>query len=67
VAHARAVRRARPSFPVEVVDISERPVPHGIVGTPTYLLGERVVALGNPELVDLLSLVDTAAAGDEHE
>jgi 2-hydroxychromene-2-carboxylate isomerase len=50
-----------------VLDVSERPVPAGVVGTPTYLLGEQVVWLGNPDLPDLLHLLDTAVGPDKHE
>ncbi len=62
-----AVRQARPDHPVDVIDLSdtpEQPLPSGVVGTPTYLLGQRVISLGNPdfaELLDLLDLLDTAS------
>ncbi len=66
-ARARAVRLARPSYPVEVLDVADRPLPAGVVGTPTYLLGEHVVCLGNPDLPDLLRLLDTAVGPDQDE
>lgn len=57
---AEAVRRARPSHRVEVIDLAEhtdrRPV--GVVGTPTYLLGDEVISLGNPTLQELLGRLD---------
>jgi hypothetical protein len=58
-----AVRRLRPLQAVEVVDLDdpEVTVPDGIVGTPTFLLGERVVSLGNPTVEDLLTTLDGAA------
>lgn len=58
-----SVRRLRPRQPVEVVDLDDRAVavPAGVVGTPTFLLGERVVSLGNPTLEDLLATLDRAA------
>lgn len=31
-------------------------------GTPTYVLGERIVSLGNPALATLLNLLDSEAA-----
>jgi hypothetical protein len=57
-----AVRRLRPRQPVEVIDLDDRavPVPDGVIGTPTFLLGERVVSLGNPTLEDLLATLDGA-------
>lgn len=56
------VHRLRPRQPVEVVDLDDRAVtvPEGVVGTPTFLLGERVVSLGNPTLVELLATLDAA-------
>lgn len=59
-----AVRRARPAQPIEIIDLAdepEQPLPPGVVGTPTYLLGDRVISMGNPELPDLLNELDTAA------
>lgn len=60
-----AVRRARPAQPVEVVDLSDdsdEPLPPGVIGTPTYLLGQRVISMGNPELGALLDQLDSASA-----
>jgi hypothetical protein len=59
-----AVRRLRPRQPVEVIDLDDRDValPAGVVGTPTFLLGERVVSLGNPTLEELLATLDGAPA-----
>lgn len=58
-----SVRRLRPRQPVEVIDLDDRAVavPAGVVGTPTFLLGERVLWLGNPTLDDLLATLDGAA------
>ncbi len=55
-----SVHRLRPRQPVEVIDLDDRgvPVPAGVIGTPTYLLGERVVWLGNPTLDELLATLD---------
>jgi hypothetical protein len=36
--------------------------PEFVFGTPTYVLGERIVSLGNPALATLLNLLDTEAA-----
>ncbi|GAA5101647.1 hypothetical protein GCM10025762_00250 [Haloechinothrix salitolerans] len=63
-----AVRQARPDQPVEVVDLAEvadQPLPPGVVGTPTYLLGQRVISMGNPELNELLEQLDTASESVE--
>jgi hypothetical protein len=58
-----AVRRLRPRQQVEVIDLDDPrvSVPDGVVGTPTFLLGERVVSLGNPTVEDLLATLDGAA------
>jgi hypothetical protein len=58
-----AVRQIRPRQPVEVIDLDdpEVRVPAGVVGTPTFLLGERVVSLGNPTMDELLATLDGAA------
>jgi hypothetical protein len=58
-----AVRRLRPMQAVEVINLDdpEVGVPDRVVGTPTFLLGERVVSLGNPTVEDLLSTLDGAA------
>lgn len=60
---AETVRRLRPSQPVEVVDLGHRsaPVPEGVVGAPTFLLGQQVVSLGNPTLEALLATLDATA------
>ena len=66
---AAAVRQARPTHPIEVIDLADRPdepLPTGVIGTPTYLLGDTVISLGNPHLDELLSRLDSAAArGDD--
>ena len=61
---AEAVRQARPGHRIEVIDLTDHPdeaPPPGVIGTPTYLLGDAVISLGNPELDELLRRVDTAA------
>lgn len=57
---ADTVRRVRPTQPVEVIDLAEHegPMPEGLVGTPTYRLGETTIALGNPSLPELLYRLD---------
>ncbi|QUH03813.1 hypothetical protein HUO13_26035 [Saccharopolyspora erythraea] len=57
---AESVRRVRPGQPVEVIDLSEYkgPMPEGLVGTPTYRLGEVTIALGNPSLRELVHKLD---------
>ncbi|WP_407319221.1 hypothetical protein UQW22_02250 [Isoptericola halotolerans] len=43
-----------------MVDLETAPTPRGVVGTPTYLLGDDIISLGNPELADLLLQLDEA-------
>lgn len=60
---AEAVRYRRPDQPVEVIDLADRPdepLPRGVIGTPTYLLAGEVISLGNPDLHELLSRLETA-------
>jgi hypothetical protein len=62
---ADAVRQARPLQDVEVIDLADRPdapLPAGVVGTPTYLLGDRIISMGNPDLGQLLDDLDSASA-----
>ncbi len=58
------VREQRPAYPVELVDLDQPDAvkPDFVFGTPTYVLGERIVSLGNPALATLLNLLDTEAA-----
>ena len=61
-----AVRELRPAQPVEVVDLDDRDsvVPAGVVGTPTFLVGEEIVAMGNPGLRLLLDTLDAVPSAD---
>lgn len=57
------MRHARPAQTVEVIDLADHPdlpLPAGVIGTPTYLLGERVISLGNPDLDELLDHLDSS-------
>lgn len=58
------VRMQRPSYPLEVVDLDQPDAvkPAFVFGTPTYVLGERIVSLGNPALATLLDMLDAEAA-----
>jgi len=62
----------RPACPVELVDLDQPDAekPAFVFGTPTYVLGERIVSLGNPALATLLDLLDSevalATAGERH-
>lgn len=64
---ADTVRRVRPAQPVEVIDLAQHagPTPDGLVGTPTYRLGETTIALGNPSLRELLYRLDNPQLGDD--
>lgn len=59
---ANTVRRLRPAQPVEVIDLAghDGPLPEGLLGTPTYRLGEATIALGNPSLPELLHRLDSS-------
>ncbi|PDW00182.1 hypothetical protein [Candidatus Viridilinea mediisalina] len=55
------LRRQRPTYPIELVDLDQPNAvkPDFVFGTPTYVLGERIVSLGNPTLATLINLLDT--------
>jgi hypothetical protein len=55
-----AVRLLSPSVDVTVVDLGVDDLPEGVpyVGTPTYLIGDRIVSLGNPEPRDLVTILE---------
>lgn len=54
----------RPNYPVELVELEQPDAvkPAFVFGTPTYVLGEHIVSLGNPALATLLDLFDAEAA-----
>ncbi|MBO9316674.1 MAG: hypothetical protein J7456_12930 [Chloroflexus sp.] len=56
------IRTLRPAYPVELIDLDQQPTarPDFVFGTPTYVLGETIIALGNPELSTLLRFLDRA-------
>jgi hypothetical protein len=59
-----AVQAQRPGYPIEVIDLDhpDAQKPTAVFATPTYLLGDRVISLGNPALDVLLALLDAEAA-----
>ncbi len=47
-----------PTLTVDLVDLDGgRPIPDGVVATPTYLLNGKVISLGNPRREDLIKTV----------
>jgi hypothetical protein len=58
------VRAQRPDYPAELIELDQPDAvkPEFVFGTPTYVLGERIVSLGNPALATLLNLLDAEAA-----
>ncbi|MCB0208506.1 MAG: thioredoxin family protein [Anaerolineae bacterium] len=48
-------------FTVEVVDVSTAltDIPEAVFATPTYMLNNQVVSLGNPRPEDIMRWVDT--------
>lgn len=54
----------RPAYAIEIIDLDQLDAhkPAFVFGTPTYVLGERIVSLGNPSIDALLDLLDTEAA-----
>lgn len=58
------VRALRPAYPVELLNLDRSDVerPAFVFGTPTYVLGGRIVSLGNPPRETLLDLLDAETA-----
>jgi hypothetical protein len=54
------VRRLSPGAEVTVVDIAAAYLPAGVpfVGTPTYLIEDRIVSLGNPDPQDFVTILE---------
>jgi len=52
---ATHIEQGYPHLDVEIVDINNDPaaVPEKVFATPTYILDDRIVSLGNPSLEDV--------------
>ncbi len=52
---ANHIEETYPHISVEVVDIDDphTTVPDAVFATPTYMLNNRVVSLGNPDISDI--------------
>ncbi len=59
---ARQIRQNYPDLTVELVDITDQQavVPESIFATPTFMLNNRVVSLGNPSVADVAGWVNQA-------
>ena len=55
-----ALARQRPHLPLELVDLDEPEAerPSFVIGTPTFVWGNRILFLGNPAEGDLLARLD---------
>ena len=54
------VRRRLPDVQVTVLDVATNDIPDGVpfVGTPTYIVEDRIVSLGNPDPDDLVTILE---------
>jgi glutaredoxin-related protein len=61
---AAQIEQNYPKIAVELVDIveSRAAIPESIFATPTYMLNDRVVSLGNPSPEQVAQWVEEAAA-----
>ena len=52
---ATHIEQEYPNLDVEIIDINRDPVgvPEQVFATPTYVLDDRIVSLGNPSLDDI--------------
>lgn len=59
---AHRIRRDYPFLSVEVIDIADQQavVPEAIFATPTFMLNNRVVSLGNPKITEVAHWVNEA-------
>jgi len=59
---ARQIRQVYPDLVVELVDIADQQVvvPETVFATPTFMLNNRVVSLGNPRLTEVAGWVNQA-------
>lgn len=60
---AHRIRQNYPDLSVEVIDVMSQQdvVPEAIFATPTFMLNNRVVSLGNPKLNEVARWVKEAA------
>lgn len=55
---AREIAAIFPDLRIELIDVDgERPIPSQVIATPTYLLGGKVISLGNPRRDDLVATI----------
>jgi len=52
---AARIEQSYPNLDVEIIDINDDPitVPEQVFATPTYILDDRIVSLGNPGVEDI--------------
>lgn len=60
---ATHIEQGYPTLDVEVIDINNDPaiVPEKVFATPTYVLDDRIVSLGNPDLEEITNWANGAA------
>ncbi len=59
---AARIEQNYPEFPIEVIDIGDKQatVPEAVFATPTFMLDERIVSLGNPAFEEVVEWVKDA-------
>jgi hypothetical protein len=64
---AAQIEQNHPKITVELVDVTEprAAVPEAIFATPTYMLNDRIVSLGNPSPEQVAQWVEAAAIQPE--
>ena len=64
---AEAVASRFLAVAVRVIDLEARPElkPEHVIAVPAYLLGQRIIALGNPRESDLYQQLEAALAAEE--
>lgn len=66
---AEAVRERFRCLTVNLVHLDRTPevIPPEVIGTPAYLLNDRIISLGNPDDEDLYARIRRALADDAKE
>ena len=60
---ATHIEQGYPDLDVEIIDVNRDPaaVPEKVFATPTYILDDRIVSLGNPSLEDITNWANGTA------
>jgi len=60
---AAQIEQIFPKIVVQLIDVEKSPgeVPESVFATPTFMLNDRIISLGNPSLPEIMTQVQTLA------